>query len=573
MLNSPIEEIKEKLDIIEVLGGYIKLRKAGVNYKAVCPFHSEKTPSFFVSPARQIWHCFGCGAGHSIFDFVMKIEGVEFADALRILAQKAGVELKPIKPELKTKRQRLYEVSELAAKFFEKQLGNSLNGKKAKKYLLERKLSENTIKEWRLGWAPDSWHGLSNFLISQKYNGSEIEQVGLAVKTKQGKYGDRFRGRVMFPVFDFNSNVIGYGGRVLKKTKDTAKYLNTPNTFLYDKGKTLYGLDRARIEIRKKDFCILVEGYVDVIISHQSGIKNVVATSGTALTLNHLNILKRYSNNLFLAFDMDFAGDTATKRGIDLARARGFNLKVVKLPEGKDPDNVISENPEDFKKMVDKALSIVEFYFQDALSRFDKKTPEGKREISKLLLPVIKKVSNRIEQSSWVQRLAKELMVKEEYIEEELKKIQNSKSFKEETVTKEQTSIPQKTRKDLLEESLISLLLKDPKNLELVDKELLTCFSSKSQEALSHFADRKNISPELNSFFAYLGIKADLEKIEEEEIVPEIKFCLKGIKSLDIKNEMDQISLQIKGAEAEKNFEKVKSLTEQFNALSKKINQ
>ena len=352
MLNSPIEEIKAKLDIVDVLGGYIKLKKAGVNYKAVCPFHSEKTPSFFVSPARQIWHCFGCGAGHSIFDFVMKIEGVEFADALRILAQKAGVELKPIKPEMKTKRQRLHEVSELAAKFFEKQLGNSLNGKKAKEYLLARKLSEDTIKEWRIGWAPDSWHGLSDFLISQKYSGSEAEQIGLVVRTKQGKYADRFRGRVMFPVFDFNSNVIGYGGRVLKKTKDTAKYLNTPNTFLYDKGKTLYGLDKARVEIRKKDFCILVEGYVDVVIAHQSGIKNVVATSGTALTQAHLNILKRYSNNLFLAFDMDFAGDAATKRGIDLALSREFNLKVVKLPEGKDPDNVISENPEDFKKRI-----------------------------------------------------------------------------------------------------------------------------------------------------------------------------------------------------------------------------
>jgi DNA primase len=271
---------------------------------------------------------------------------------------------------------------------------------------------------------------------------------------------------------------------------------------------------------------------------------------------------------------MDFAGDTATKRGIDLARSKGFDLKVVKLPEGKDPDNVISKNPEDFKKMVDSALSIVEFYFQDALSKFDKKTPEGKREISKLLLPVIKKVLSRIEQSSWVQRLAKELMVKEEYIEEELKKTKNDQPFNREVVdTNTQTSIPQKTRKDLLEESLIALLLKNPKNFGLIDKESLVCFSSKSQEALNHLADRENISPELGSFFAYLGIKADLEKIEEKEIVPEIKFCLKGIKSLNVKNEMDEISLQIKGAEAEKNFEKIKSLTEQFNALSKKINQ
>ena len=245
MLNSPIEEIKSKLDIVEVIGSYIKLKKAGANYRALCPFHSEKTPSFFVSPARQMWHCFGCAEGHSIFDFVMKMEGLEFGDALKILARRAGVQLKPIKPELRTKRQRLYEICELSTKFFERQLGNSLKGKKAKEYLSKRGISQESVKKWRLGWAPDSWQGLANFLVSKGYKREEVEKTGLVIRNEEGKHYDRFRARIMFPVFDFNGQVIGFGGRVLKKSQEVAKYVNTPNTILYDKGKTLYGLDKA----------------------------------------------------------------------------------------------------------------------------------------------------------------------------------------------------------------------------------------------------------------------------------------------------------------------------------------
>jgi len=305
MFSSPIEEIKSKLDIAEVIGSYIKLTKAGINYKALCPFHGEKTPSLFVSPSRQIWHCFGCSEGHSIFDFVMKIEGIEFGDALRILAQKAGVELKPLKPELRTKRQRFYEICELAVKFYQKQLEKSLKGKEAKKYLLKRGINEESIEKWRLGWAPEAWQGLSDFLSSQGYSKQEIEKTGLAIKSEKGSYFDRFRSRIMFPVFDLNSQVIGFGGRVLKKEKEVSKYMNTPNSLLYDKSRILYGLDRSKVGIRKNDSCMLVEGYIDVILAHQANMENVVATSGTALTPFHLTILKRYSKNLSLAFDMD----------------------------------------------------------------------------------------------------------------------------------------------------------------------------------------------------------------------------------------------------------------------------
>ena len=281
MLNSPIEEIKNRLDIVQVVGSYIKLHKAGVNYRAVCPFHNEKKPSFFVNPARQIWQCFGsCSEGGDIFKFVMKIEGVEFGDALRILARKAGVELKrqdsKVTAAWRTEKQRLFEIIELACAFFEKQLQSSLAGQKAKQYLLNRGVLEETIKKWRIGYAPDVWSGVSNFLTAKGYQPQEIQKAGLSLKSeKTGRFFDRFRGRIIFPVFDLSSQPIGFGGRTLKK-EETAKYINSPATLLYDKSRVLYGLNKAGVAIRKNSTCILTEGYLDVIMLFQAGFENAV---------------------------------------------------------------------------------------------------------------------------------------------------------------------------------------------------------------------------------------------------------------------------------------------------------
>ena len=571
MFSSPIEEVKSKLDIKEVVGSYIKLQKAGINYKAVCPFHGEKTPSLFVSPARQIWHCFGCGEGHSIFDFVMKIEGIEFGDALKILAQKAGVELKPMKPELRTKRHRFYEICELATKFYQKQLEKSLNGKKAKQYLLNRKVNEDSIKKWRLGWAPDAWQGLFDFLVSKNYTPEEIERVGLAIKSDKGKYYDRFRSRIMFPVFDLSSQVVGFGGRILEKKQDVAKYVNTPNTLLYDKSKILYGLDKSKVQIRKNDFCILTEGYVDVVIGHQKGIENMVAVSGTSLTPYQLAILKRYSNNLSLAFDMDFAGDAATKRGIDLAQSRGFNIKVIKMPEGKDPADVLSQNDEDFKKMIDNSVSILDFHFQNAFNQFDESKAEGKREISNALLPIIKGIINRIEQSHWVQELAKKLNTKERFIEEELKKVKVQEKDSNIEISEASSPVIVKNNKQLLEERLITLLFKKPENLDIANKETLPYFSETTKEIVNNFKNPKKISKEFSDLLTTLSFKAELEQMEDDDILPEIEFCLKKIKSIELKKQLDQMSLQIRQAEQSNDSKKIDDLTEEFNKLTKKI--
>lgn len=580
MIGSPVEEIKNRLDVVEVIGSYIKLQKAGANYRAVCPFHSEKKPSFFVSPVRQIWHCFGCSSGGDIFKFVMQIEGVEFGDALRMLAQKAGVELKRESAEstvLKTERQRLYEICETSTRFFEKQLEESLVGKEAKKYLLDRGITEESIKKWRLGYSPDTWQGLSDFLNSQNYKKEEIEKSGLTVKNDQGRYYDRFRGRIIFPVFDLNSQIVGYGGRVFKKKdkEEIAKYVNTPNTVLYDKSRILYGLDRAKVAIRKESKCVLVEGYTDTILSHQAGVENVVSVSGTALTPYQLKILKRYTENLLIGFDMDIAGDTATKRGIDLAINQGFNVKVITMPEGKDPADVISENPEDWKKIIEQDKSILDFYFETTFAKFDKKTLEGKKQISKNLMLVIKKIPNQIEQSFWIQKLASGLEVKEDDIIKELAKVRV-----EEDVyglePEEIANLPQKSRKELLEERLMVMILKFPKNINII-KETDICFlSSRTVAILNEFKKDQNISlkdlpQELADYSNLLLLEAEVEEITEKDALLEAEICLKEIQSMETRNKLEKISLEIKKAEEEKDSKKIEELTKEFHQLSKEI--
>jgi DNA primase len=583
MLTSPIDEIKSRLDIVQVVGGYIKLQKAGVNFRAVCPFHSEKGPSFFVSPARQIWHCFGCGKGGDVFGFVKEIEGVEFGDALRILAQKAGVELKPMTKEftvLKTERQRLLEINELATRFFEKQLESSIAGKEARDYLLGRKISEDSLKKWRLGYSPDAWQGLLDFLVARGYRKEEVESTGLAIKSEKGSLYDRFRGRIMFPVFDSNSQVVGFGGRVFKEKdkKDIAKYMNTPNTALYDKSKILYGLDKAKVAIRKQNFAVLVEGYVDAIMCHQEGFENTVAVSGTALTPFHLKILKRYSDNIYSAFDMDIGGDSATKRGTDLAQMLGFNIKVVTMEEGKDPADILCKNPKEWEKEIKDAKSILDFYFETTLFHFDKKTPEGKREISKILLPVIKRIPNQIEKAHWLQQLAKELAVKEEDVREELAKVKLEENLygleKEEVV-----SLPQKTRKELLEERLMVLTLNSPEDcLALILEEDLALFSPNISQLISGLKNGKKIdntefSQELMDLFNLLSLQAEVESaISKDDLKEDFANCFKNIKSLELKNKREQISQSLREAENLKDSEKVDVLKKEFNESVKKIN-
>jgi len=596
MDRSPIDEIKSRLDIVDVVGGYIKLEKTGVNLRASCPFHSEKTPSFFVSPARQSFKCFGCGKSGDIFTFVQEIEGIEFGDALRMLAKKAGVRLTRQDPRLRTGRERLYEICELSCKFFEEQLENTETGGKVREYLNKRGIKNKSIKEWRLGYSPDSWHALLNLLLKKGYKREEIERAGLSVKSeKGGSYYDRFRARIMFPVFDLNSQIIGFGGRITKEEEEklkkqgtaVAKYLNVPQSALYNKSNVLYGLNKARLDIRKKNQCVLVEGYTDVIMSHQAGIKNVVAASGTALTPSHLSTLKRYSDNLVLAFDMDSAGDMATKRGIDLAVARGFNIRVALMEEDLDPADVILKKPKQWQESIEKSSSILDFYFETTFLRYKKKegeelNPDEKKEISDILLPAIKKIPNKILQSHWAQILAGRLKVGQEDVLAELKKVKSlilKKEEKKEGKPVEKTPSP-KSRKERLEEYLLTLLLKQPKNLKLITDKDDRFFSPQALQIVSLFRkqddfDQKKIleqaSSDMRDLLTQLLFKSESEEGEEQDFLQEFKDCLREIKMLGLKKELRKIALDLKEAEMKKNLKKASSLTQRFNKLAQEL--
>lgn len=592
---SPIQQIKDRLDIVEVISSYLKLEKTGANLRAPCPFHSEKKPSFFVSPTRQMFRCFGCGVGGDMFQFVMQIEGIEFGDALRILARRAGVELRSFQPEMQTRRARLYEICELGCRFFEKQLEKSIAGQAVREYLLRRGLIETTIKQWRLGYSPapssGGWRALSDFLVSQGYKREEILEAGLAVQSeKAGTPYDRFRGRIMFPIFDLNSQVIGFGGRITEEQQKAgedggAKYINISTTPLYDKGKALYGLNFAKVDVRKKDACILTEGYMDVILSHQAGFTNTVAVSGTALTSYQLKIIKRYTGNLLAAFDMDTAGGLATTRGIDLAQQEDFVVKVIVMPSEKDPADIISQEPSQWEKAIGEAKEIMEFYFENALARFDCNSPQGKKEIANFLLPFIKKIANRIVQAHWLQKLASLLNVSEGVINEELNKInlpQNTAASSAAVAAElAAPKINPKNRKELLEEKILALALKNPENLNYLHDEHLLCFSQLAKDILFVFK-KANVSSQilLTQTVAELGMKgaefkfildscafkAEIE--EDENPAEEFQICLQALQSLSTQEKLQEITAAIRLAEQKGDAEKVKNLVQQFHQLA-----
>ena len=605
MSDSIIQQIKDKLEIVDVIGSYLKLQKTGINYRAICPFHSEKKPSFFVSPVRQSWRCFGCGEGGSVFDFIMKIEGVEFGDALRILARRAGVELQSFRPEWRTARQRLYEIAEFSACFFERQLEASEMGKEVKKYLLKRGLNEASIKKWRLGYAPESWRALSDYLVSQGYERQEIVSAGLAVEPEnkgQTPY-DRFRKRIIFPVFDLNSQVIGFGARILEGSEEAAKYINTPNTLLYDKSKVLYGLNFAKLEARKKNAVILSEGYLDTILAHQIGFENTVALSGTALTPWHLKILKRYASQLYTAFDMDIAGNRATQKGIDLAQKEDFEVKVIRMAADKDPADIISQNPKEWEEAVSHAKDIFDFYFETAFSQFDRNTPEGKKEIPKILLPKIKIITNKIVQAHWVGKLAAGLKVSEQIIWEELAGI---KEKEDEASSNDVSNVSNagavlsgeksvKTRKEMIEERILFLVLSQPVNLALITDELMEIFSPEIKIIFSELKknvkdktetavlvktlekiERKseNIKKVLDDVFLMAGVQDFGVEAGEagEELAAEIELCLEELRKIDLRKKMETLCREIEEAEKENNDKKkLEGLLEEFNKVSKEL--
>ena len=578
---SPTEEIKNRLDVAAVIQGYLKLQKAGAYWKGLCPFHNEKTPSFVVTPARQMWHCFGCGEGGDIFSFVAKMEGLEFSDVLRLLAERAGVKLARQDPQLNSQRQRTHEICELAARFFERQL-LSQTGRAAAAYLVkERGLAPESIKNFNVGWAPDSWQSLRDFLNAEGYEDKEIAAAGLIVQSEEAsrKFHDRFRHRIMFPIANSQGQLVGFTGRIFEKIKsrtvreDAGKYVNTPGTILYDKSQLLYGLDKAKTAL-KDSGCILVEGTLDVIMSHQAGVRNAVATCGTALTAAHARLIKRYTDKLSLAFDADEPGDNALKKGIVLAMSAGLKVAVVAIPLGKDTADAVKENPELWLKAASSPVLYLKHIMDRSLHNFSG-TLEAKKTVLASVLPFIKNILSPLERDYWLEELSRQVEVGKEVLTSEIKRLPREDFGLDQTknILAPQAKSPANWPGWRQEEYLLSLLIRYPDLKSRLGDQELELFSRPELFSLakSLAADSSDIVPDT----AHSSIILMSEMLADFDIEPEAEFAqtLNNLKKQHLQSKLKVIQTDIKKAETASDAAALELLIKEFSEISRKLSE
>ncbi len=598
MINSQTEEIKSKIDIVDLISEYIQLKQAGANWKALCPFHNEKTPSFMVSREKQIWHCFGCGEGGDAFSFIQKMENIEFPEALRILAQKAGVKLKKLDPALVSQKSKLLDICRLSADFFHKALLNSKEGQIARDYLEKRLTLPKTIEEFKLGYAPDSWDKLLNLLRKRGFQDNDIFLAGLVVKNDKGQLYDRFRQRLVFPIADNNGNIVGFTARILDKTKEDqgGKYINTPQTLIYNKSLIIYGLDKAKAEIKKQNLAVIVEGNMDVIASYQAGIKNVIASSGTALTLEQLKILKRYSNNLAIAFDADLAGQSAAERGIDNALSLGMNIKIIQLPKKingqsiKDPDDCLKHGTKYWQRAISDSISIMDFYFNKTIKQLDENNPQEKKEIAAKLLKQIAKLIDKIEQDYWLSQLAQKLDVTENILRETFNNSLQQRQNRVEEIKFENTNL--KSREHLLAEQILALALKYPENLDYlikylelemipdnnlrqIYKELILYYNKNKKFDYSQF-EKILLKKEkgLVNLLSTLMLLADKDFFDfpKEKIQQETINIINFLKKSLVNQKIKQVQKLLTEAEKNKDQKQIDELSKDFSSLTEQLN-
>ena len=577
-MDNQLEEIRQKVDIVSLIGEYVPLKKTGRNYKALCPFHPEKTPSFVVSPDRQIYKCFGCSEGGDVFEFVKRVEGLDFGEVVRKLADRSGVELKEYAPTGNEKKKKtIYSINQAATELYNYLLTKHKVGKAALDYLHARKVSDSSIKNFQLGYAPEKGDIAVSFLMKKGFKADGITLAGHSSSYSSGRLLDRFRGRIVFPIKDTQSRVLGFSGRALGTREP--KYLNSPDTLVFNKSKTLYGIDLAKTEIGKQKTAILVEGNLDVISSHQVGVKNVVAPLGTALTENQVSILRRFSDKLLISFDTNFAGNAAAKRGIELAEEAGFSVKVVNLGEDKDPDEIIRRSPEAWKKKVEESVSVYDFILDTGIKRWGLDA-EGKKKISQEVLPIIAKLPDKITQDHYVQKIAASLAVSEEAVRFDLKKYSGEDLSKTEPPT-ENKSLVKTTKITLLEKYLLSLIVQTGILPEELSGDYFTQeFTGKLYVVVKkHFDLEGKIKPKKLSGY----IPESLISIYDEIILydvgenildyheaseKEISSCMDRIKELNLRSRLRKLGLEIKQSEAVNKSKNIKNLTEEFRDLS-----
>jgi DNA primase len=567
MTTSPVEQIKQRLSVVDVIGSYIKLQKAGKNFKAKSPFTNEKTPSFFVSPDRDMYYCFSSGKGGDIFTFVQEMEGLDFKGALRVLAERAGVELTTNVREDRDAKDRLFALMEAATHIGEQELAKT---KVANEYLTARGISVETIKRWRLGYTKPEWRHLYTALAKLGYSRKECEEAGLIKKSEKGSdYYDRFRGRIMFPIKDSAGRVIAFSARILPDannkefTEETAKYINSPDTPLYNKSYVLYGYDKAKLAIRKFDFSIVVEGQMDVIMSHQAGYGNTVAVSGTAMTETQLKLLDRLSHNIVLAFDADQAGVASSGRTAELALSMGMNVKVAALPPGVDPADLVKTGALEWKQIVRGSKHIVDFYL-DYLFETVRDARTLRLEVGRRVLPYIALIPNRIDQAHFVSMVAGRLGLGEEPVWEELKKVPIETTEK----SAPKRPVQARTFHNLTERRLVGILLSQRQSqgrdldVDLFEGKLLELFGEETLAKLiaAGNADQNQLLFEVESVYE------DAHTLQRD-----VDEMLLNVKRQHIIEDREQVLTELRQAEHDKNATRIAKLAKRYATLTKDL--
>lgn len=583
------EEIKARIDVVPFIEGYVRLQKAGANFKALCPFHNERTPSFMVSPARQTWHCFGCGKGGDIFSFLMEIEGLEFPEALKILAERAGIELRREAPQLKSERARLLTLLEEAVHFYE---ANLRRHSEVGEYLKSRGLAGATAKAFRVGFAEDKWDGLLDYLAGKGYRPQEAERAGLAIKAQSAKikvqrlrWYDRFRNRIMFPIADAAGRIVGFSGRIFAKDAQEAKYINTPQTILYDKSKLLYAFDKAKQEMRKQNTCVVVEGQMDALMAHQAGTKNVVAVSGTALTPLHLHQIKRLCGSLVFAFDPDAAGVAANRRGLELAYEAGFEgVKIAPLTQGNDPADMIAASSAQWQVTIASAKESISF-FLDAIPE-EKHLHDGaaKDRVAKELFPFLQRIESHMIRAEWLQNIARRLRLPEESIAEEferfLKKNISQRPPPNPSLSKGErrgVNISLRSRRQILEERFFGLLFLRPHLISSLHLELKRVssyhnpYSAFFLTQLTEGKDWSGLPAQAREEASRLMTVIEKEGLftEEDEAGREVVALLEALGREALKERLTETRVALAEAERQGNKEAQERLLYQFSQLIK----
>ncbi len=575
-----IDEIKSRIDIVDFIGKRVHLKKAGRNLKGLCPFHSERTPSFMVSPDRQAWHCFGCAKGGSIFDFIMEYEHVDFREALEELADLAGVTLQKqtaATPQEK-ERDQISEIHHLASEYYQYLLTSHAVGEKAREYIKERGVSEKTVKTFGMGYSPNSWDGLSKYLKKKGYSEKILEDSGLVIPSARGGY-DRFRGRLMFPLRNHRGHTVGFSGRLLDPEVKEAKYINSPETILYKKGEMVFALDITKGAIQKEQTVVLMEGEFDVLSSFQAGIGNVVAIKGTALTEQQVYLLKRFATKIIFALDSDLAGDHASRRGIEIAERAGLEIHVAQMPFGKDPDEVAKTEPHLLKQAIKDAQSMYDYYFVSAQKNIDVTSAYGKKHMSDELFPILSRMENPIVQAHYIKKLGDILKVPEQAITEGLRKMR-TKTITPQRTVEETPQIPEEEyAQDLY---VLALLLQGNPQL-LLNTSLLqveTLHSPILQQIISRLEEAlKNPSFSLPEFLQNLpeewgnivdqAMTWDISDMlqTQDQLAREWQFVVKERAKRFLKENIQRLTQELKSAEESSQETLANQIAEYANKL------